>query len=220
MKYYLYLSKSKVEMLASQIPDSAFRGISAEFKANLGVLSTTVKTADASLPDDVYAKSEAVAKYLSKRGDVGTLTEPKAYIAGTLPMRWGTLWDYASDLLFFSGESNGRLLALIGASASAIGEPPRIESRHSIEYYTLKFLNTILGPKVVLDATASDKLPSQYPRDYSHYMQAVGSATSQLPPEGQAVEFLARVLFIDQDATPALVVATPLFVALATDEHA
>ncbi len=219
MKYYLYLSKTKVEMLASQIPASALRGISAEFKASIGVLSSTVKTADTPLPDNVYAKSEALYKYLSDAGEVGSVANPKAYIAGTLPLRWGTLWDYASDLLFFFGTSDGRLLALIGASASAVGEPTRIESRHSLEYYSLRFLNGMLDSKLVFEERErSEYFDRQTTRDYASYMKAIGAAASQLPQEVRKIEFLARVLFVDQDTDPALVVATPLFAALASDD--
>ena len=218
MKYYLYLSKSKIEMLAAQIPSSALKGVSAEFKANIGVLSSTVKAAEAPAADNVFSKTEAVAKHLKKLGKVGTISEPKLYVGGMLPMRWGTLWDYASDLLFFSGESNGRHVALVGASASAIGAPLRVESQHSLEYYSLRFLNGMLESKLVLaEDEPEQKSPEQHPRDHVSYMRAIGKATSQLPQEVQGVEFIARVLFVDQAATPGLIVATPLFAYLSEE---
>lgn len=219
MKYYLYLSETKIEMLAAQIPPSALKGISAELKANIGVLSSTVKTAESPVPDNVYAKADAVAKHLKKLGKVGSIETPKNYVGGTILMRWGTLWDYASDLLFFSGVDSGMHVALIGASASAVGEPPRIETKHSLEYYSLRFLNGMLESKLALSDNVSEQNSTeQHPRDYVNYMKAIGTATSQLPPEVQKIEFIARVLFLDQTASPGLLVATPLFAFISEDE--
>jgi len=44
LKYYVYISATKVGMLYPQIPADFLRGAEAELKINLGVISTSVKS--------------------------------------------------------------------------------------------------------------------------------------------------------------------------------
>jgi hypothetical protein len=79
-----------------------------------------------------------------------------------------------------------------------IGEVQRNESGHSPFYYTLKFLNCMVGGEP----------PSGNP-DYYSYREAFDIASAAAPLEAEAV-FFAKTLHQE----PGLVIATPLYVAI------
>ncbi|MFL6546991.1 MAG: DUF7019 family protein [Candidatus Udaeobacter sp.] len=50
MKYYLYISGTKVDMLYPQLPPAFLRGAEADFKINLGIVSSGVKAQAVPIP--------------------------------------------------------------------------------------------------------------------------------------------------------------------------
>src|SRR5262249_36307589 len=72
LKYYLYVSDTKVEMLEPQIS---------------GNRSAT----------DRFSRLRSVVNFLNDTGRVGTLADPREYFSGRLPMRWGPYTDAFLD---------------------------------------------------------------------------------------------------------------------------
>ena len=72
MKYYLYISAPKVEMLFPQIPPTFLQGASAELKVNLGLLSTTIKGTQPENFESLSLRVAAVSKYLQAHAEVST----------------------------------------------------------------------------------------------------------------------------------------------------
>lgn len=88
LRYYLYISKTKLEMLYQQITPIEKNKRSFEWKATLGVLSAAGKTEKESVPTQ-EKMLEMVIKEIEDAGQVGTVDDPNIYVKGTLPMRWG-----------------------------------------------------------------------------------------------------------------------------------
>ena len=143
LKYYLYISTTKVEMLFPQIPRNFLRGASADIKLNLGVVSATLKAAHQATDDTVLEKLASVSYYIRSRESLGTVDQPEAYLSGTMPMRYGVVSEYASQIAFFAGTASSRQVGLIGAVSSLVGVVKSAEAGHSPYYYTLRFLNNI-----------------------------------------------------------------------------
>lgn len=181
-KFYIYMSHTKVDMLYSQLPSTFRRDSEAE---------------QAFMP----TKLMAIRRYIENCEEVGTIQEPKTYISGTLPLRYGIVTEYASDIAYFGGKIDGQTLSLIGASASLVGAVKTTESNHAPFYYTMRFLNQI----VHADAPVNGQ------PDYYSFKKASKIALGCVPPEKYNLEFLAKVLYKE----PNLVVATPLYVAIA-----
>jgi hypothetical protein len=129
-------------------------------------------------------------------------------------MRWGCVAEYASDIAFFGGRLGGKTIALLGSSDSIIGAPNRADSNHAPFYYTLRFFNQMLqrqscklkdGGSPTLEETGEDNPP------YYGYAESVSIARRALKGSDANLEFLALVLHQEDK----LVVATPLYVALA-----
>ena len=200
LKYYLYMSKTKIEMLHPQIPVDFLKGASADVKINLGIVSSTIKASHVDSAVELPNKLVEVCEYLISKGKVGTVDKPKSYIVGILPLRFGIVREYASDIAFFGNVIENQKVGLIGATSSLVGESESTEVNHAPYYYTLKFLNQIAD---VGDET--NESPG-----YHTYHSAFDLALKTVPKNKQQLEFVAKVIHVEKG----LVLATPLYVAL------
>lgn len=91
MKYYLYVSDAKVDMLYSQIDKSLLKKIAVELSINLkplgAGLGATIKQIQSE--ETRYSKLRLVVEYVEKHLDVGWIDGPETYFKGSLPMSWG-----------------------------------------------------------------------------------------------------------------------------------
>lgn len=214
LRYFLYLSATKIDMLYPQIPPAFFDGAEAELKVNLGVISTGVKSRSPDRPTELSARASAIESHLSSEKVIGTIDKPRSWIKGNCPMLWGVVEEYASDIAFFGGKTEETTVALLGARDSIIGQPIVAESKHDPFYYTLKFFNHLVANAASAkpdDHTRSNAFGDDPP--YCSYKEAVNIATKALDSPGQIMqnlEFLALVLHHQEN----LIVGTPLYVAL------
>src|SRR5207302_1787459 len=86
LRYYLYISDSKLDMLYEQIEPRALRHLSAELKVDLKVASVILKHADN--PERTRAaKLRIVERFLDRHHQVGTLDDPAGdYFRGRMQM--------------------------------------------------------------------------------------------------------------------------------------
>jgi hypothetical protein len=178
-KYHVYISQTKVEMLYPQIP------------------SAPASASQDSLPQ----RLNAICDFVRQNEDVGTALEPGKYIFDTCALRYGIVWEYASDIAFLGGTIGSTTVGLIGSSTSLIGEAHRTQTHHSPYYYTLKFLNRLM---------ATERRPDASPPYYT-FAEATAIALHSLPPHHSTLEFLAKTLHKEEN----LVIATPIYVAMA-----
>ncbi|WP_211362216.1 DUF2510 domain-containing protein [Pseudonocardia cypriaca] len=202
-RYYLYLSRTKIEMLYPQVPRSFIRSLDAEVKASVGVVEATVKRGAEEERAGLELRAAIISDYLERHAEVGTVAEPKQYLKGTATMKYGIVSGYAADVAFFGGTIEGIRIGLIGSTTSVVGELERNESRHSLFYYTLKFLN-----RIARDPTGQHVSSSPPYFTHAQAFEIAAAATSQEAD----VEFVARVLHKEPD----LIIATPIYVALAS----
>jgi len=88
MKYYIYISDTKVDMLYPQIPKSLLKKIASSLNIDLKLLGVEVSVSGKSNPSDEtrYTKVKIVSEYIEKHIDVGTIDAPSTYLKGTLSM--------------------------------------------------------------------------------------------------------------------------------------
>jgi hypothetical protein len=212
LKYYVYLSATKVDMLYSQIPPAFLKGAEAELKINLAVVSSSIKGRGPEEATELPARTAAVASYIREQNGVGTVDNPQQWIEGGTSMRWGCVREYASDIAFFGGKVGDKTIALLGSSDSLIGAPKVSEASHAPFYYTMRFFNQMLENrrfKIADDDHPTDEGPVGKPPYYS-YDDSVKIALGALAGSDAKLEFLAFVLHKENK----LIVATPLYVAL------
>ena len=116
IKYYAYISPTKVDMLYSQIPPSIRDGIEAEVKMKLPLAE--VSFSKKQVPDNLYIKLDLVDRYLEGQGVVGSIWKSAEYFRGTLRMGWAQIHP---GILFFGGKLNETVIGLGGSMNNLLG---------------------------------------------------------------------------------------------------
>lgn len=126
IKYYLYLSQVKIEMLWGQISIADRKSISAELKVNIGVISAGIRANDKE--ETIYNQLKVVSEYLQKNKHIGTLDSPGKFFRGTINMSWQELSFYNDPnfdgkMVLFSGVDDGsnKIVGLVGSAAHIVG---------------------------------------------------------------------------------------------------
>ena len=108
VKYYIYVSDSKIDMLYPQIVNLALKDSQSNQKTR-------------------YDKLNVIIKHIEKQYGVGTVDSPKEYFKGVLPMRWGPYGfvppGESNNFIYFGGKTtSGTILGLGGSIHHLIGE--------------------------------------------------------------------------------------------------
>lgn len=116
MRYYLYISDSKIDMLFGQIPQRLRRRLAAELTIDLKLVSATL--APSRTDETRYSKTDLVVHYLERHAEVGSVDYPQQYFRGTLPMRWG---QATPRMVYFGGETARTVFGLGGSMRHVLG---------------------------------------------------------------------------------------------------
>ena len=201
LRFYVYISAAKVNLLLSQ---------SATAGQDLGVPSGDVGYDDKEAL--INALNAAIA-ILKRNEYVGTVDQPKRWIEGRASLQHGIIGDDPMDIALFGGHVGETMLALIGSSESLIGATRVSGSNHTPLHYTLSTWNRLLkdgdGQLTEKDQAAPERYDSQSTDRVKKSMQRL---LNTLPPFKTELEFLALVLHQGEH----LVLATPIFVSFAT----
>ena len=217
IKYYLYVSDTKVDMLYAQIPQSIKDKIAAEIKIDLQILSVTFKDKDTANEETRYSKLNLVTNYIDKHLEIGTLKNPAAYIKDVMSMRWTQLGDAA----YFGGQNSDLDIGLCGSACHLTGQPvPKTGSKYSTSLGASRFFNEFMTHYVTPETKDTNnallkgllQIKDADNEIMFKYMNNVYKNLEQTPP--QKLDFVARVLFKGQDTDRTTLLATPIYVAL------
>ncbi|HYT46447.1 MAG TPA: SAVMC3_10250 family protein [Methylomirabilota bacterium] len=86
MKYYIYISDTKVDMLYPQIPKPVLKRIASSLSIDLKLLGAelSVGIKNNQVDETRYAKVRIVSEYIEKHLDVGSIDAPSTYFKGKL----------------------------------------------------------------------------------------------------------------------------------------
>jgi hypothetical protein len=141
MKYYIYISNSKLDMMFPQVPKQLADQVATELGVNTGLLKASVKPRE--VTETSISKLQVVTQYLLSSGAVGDVRSPGAYFKGTLPMQTTlisnpedeVIGDYAAITFSSYGYSDGQkkgfgAVVLVGSYHNTIGmqDAPRKRS--------------------------------------------------------------------------------------------
>lgn len=223
LKYYLYVSKAKLDMLYDQIAFSGKEKKSVEWVLDLKPFKASRKSEREDEPDR-DDKLKAVIEALEQSQIVGTVDEPKEYVKGTLPMRWGIYRDAGRPteeppLVYFGGRTEQTIFGFGGSSRHVEGNAgcAATGSRSVTPFLVTHLL---------------DGMPSEgwnaYPirgndDDQSTY-EAIVLATDNIRPPDQNLEFISKTLLLGKHLdsgkgrkkTMCVLLGSPLYVALAS----
>lgn len=210
MRYYVYISDAKVDMLYEQIPQGPRARIAAELKIDLKVVSVSIR--DRGTDSTRLGRLQVVENYLKRTEQVGSFANPSAWFEDRLTLRSGVYRSAPGGLVYFSGERGGALLALIGSARHLTGEQAA-QSELQVGFSNLPSLVTYIADELP-EPLAQDGLTDE---DWA--LREIVEFTSSLTGVSQSYAFLARRLLereIDRgDGTPSpILLGTPLYVAL------
>ncbi|GAA3811026.1 DUF7019 family protein [Streptomyces phyllanthi] len=208
VRYYLYVSDAKVDMMLAQIDPAYARKRVTEFSIGLTVAGAK-RTVEAVGPDR-FTRLERVLRHLEDHADLGTVDEPGQYVHGVLPMQWSVIGD--GDTVYFGGRTERTVVGLGGSAGHVLGtvagEPPP-QTRLSASV-----------PPVLLDRLAA---PAQQDGTGDpDALATVVQANGVLRGPAQTVEFVAkRMLYgpcpypeLQRGGDMAVLLGSPLYVAL------
>jgi len=212
LRFYVYISDAKVEMLMAQIPPRALKRIGAELSINLKVLS--VKFTERESLDSRYSRAAAVTQYLTAQGLVSEVNDSSMYFAvERAPMRWAHVGN--PGLVFFAGEIEGSVVFLTGSPHHVIGAAPRavIDPRPPASH-------TILPLDAYWDVFDDWNEPAEIggsrPADLAGSFHKGLFRESPHTPATESLSFLARRMLRHEDSTRqrTIVLGSPVWVAV------
>ncbi|GHC55099.1 DUF7019 family protein [Streptomyces flavofungini] len=119
LRYYVYVSTAKVDMLYGQIPPKLLRRLAVEAKVDLKVVSVAVQSPRADT--SAYDRLDLVEAYLDREFDVSWMSEPTAWFRGDLGLRIAGYGGDANSPTLMTGRDGDTVVALIGSAHHLIG---------------------------------------------------------------------------------------------------
>ncbi|MEW2528319.1 SAVMC3_10250 family protein [Streptomyces sp. NPDC047071] len=219
MRYYIYLSTAKVDMLYEQIPPKLARRLAVEATVDLKVLSLAVQSPRGDT--STYDRLDLVEAYLEREFDVSWMSEPSAWFRGDLGLRIAGYGD-ADGPTMMTGRDGDTVVALIGSAHHLIGYQAAPDM-HRVGYSGLPSIFRLLqemppGWEHQFDGRWRARMPSR------------GSVTDDVLRVAESLtvppvycEFLARRLLSgtvtrEDGKELTVVVGTPVYVAMSDGE--
>ena len=168
-KYYLYVSRTKIEMLAGQI---------------------------SSAQGSIFQALGSVVRHLDGEGLIGACDQPRAYFRGVMDMHFGDVSFYRGGgrMVLFSGlTEKGTRVGLVGSTAHVVGAPTM--DPESLGYARPEFWLTIIES---LTPPSQDRLLEQM-HDLDNMIDYQARRRSEAPKqkvEFVARQFVARDRFL------------------------
>ncbi|NVC28581.1 hypothetical protein FCU42_15600 [Vibrio parahaemolyticus] len=176
MRYYLYISEPKVDMLYSQIPAKMLDNIAGKLTIDLKLIKT--EFSESPQEKTLHAKILMIEEYLQQCNFVGSTSAPNKYILDSSSMKMAS---YPSGLVYFGAE-NGAIVGLGGSATNVLGD--RSEGRahsHSVTPILVQALKDEFENVVAENCESSA-------------LAGVELATSQMTGVKQKMSFLAKTL--------------------------
>lgn len=243
MKYYLYISDTKVDMLLQQIPHDVKEKLASEFKIDLKILGATWKR-ESEIERGRISRLEAVCEFLNTFGNVGHADEPSQYIADTLLMKWNTYTHDLGkvDIVYFGGVTDKSIVGLAGSTHHLIGstlQPKDViissagmSAGPPIIFWLEGLGRTVCDSLMIYEYMRPDDTYRNLGPESNSWLMNAFLVTQTMQGPKQNLEFLAKRLFqgdyyydrkqyeapiktLEDKKLWHVVIGTPLYVALA-----
>lgn len=226
VRFYLYVSDTKVDMLFEQMFTTSKRSFHTDFTLRAGVVAGSAKASTEDSPPDRDDKLRAVEDRLLEEGLVGTPHAPKDYFKGILPMRWGMYNDLESRpencpaLVYFGGfdPTTPLVVGLGGSSTHVLGHSGATStySRSATPTLVKWIVKGLYDDERISDPES--ELKFRIGRDL---FEGMCVALHYLKPPTQQLEFLAKTVCVGKSCglqhmigvdDTQVVLGTPLYV--------
>jgi hypothetical protein len=222
LRYYVYVSGAKVEMLHAQIPQKLLSRLAAEAKVDLKVAGVSVQR-PARQEAGLYARLDVVEGFLEREYDVGWMSSGAEEEAGSGFWFRGEAGlrvsgdGLAEGPVLMSGVEGDTLVALVGSAHHLVGHSAAPELGR-VGHSLLPSLFRLLQ-----EASRAETAGVPAARPAGGVLHDVAQVCDRLAGPAMWCEFLARELLRGRvtDGTGVqreVVVGTPLYVALSEEQ--
>ena len=217
-KHFLYLSPEKVESLYAQLTMRERRKIANQLEIDLKIVKGRVSFEQ--VPDNVYRRLRVVLRHLDRENAVGSVDLPAQYVAGSLPMTWGTLetasGDLAASVVYFGTRLDKCSIGLGGSSSNVVGELADGARRSGSNAPALLDALRAADADSPEDLLAVRLLRGNHGQADGWELDMIEKSIDTLPGVTQQVEFVARRLIegVSRDGKRKILLGSPLYVAL------
>ena len=220
MRYYVYISDAKVDMLLPQVPGALQKKVAAKLGFDIHILKGEIATERATLETRV-ARLSAVENHINSTQQVGTLDDPQPWISGEAAAKIVRLQEN-TNVVFFIIETSHTIIAMGGSSKHLTSEVESegIESGYSFTPTLLReFEREIVDRPNFLAFPSNFKVLSEriQPGGMTQWTQLVYDAARQIGGVDivQSISFLAKRLLEEDYLGKRVILGTPLYVSLA-----
>jgi hypothetical protein len=211
VKYYLYISDAKVDMLLPQIPHETKKKIATEFGFDFKIFKAGRKSEE-DPEDNRITRLEAVVAFLREYGNLGSIDEPDEFIEGSAVMAMQS----DQEIVLFTGVGERTTVCLGGSSRHLLGNPPVADGS--------RMTSMAGGIYQWLEENEKDRDALHgFSPAWSISWLAEKSMKDSIIPK-QPVEFVAKRLLFEPNPRPEaadgsdspshVLLATPLYVAM------
>lgn len=125
MRYYIYVSPTKVEQLFAQIPQQQVKRLVTKLTVDLKIVKAEISARESQ--ETLFSRLVVVERFLEEESVVGSVDQPQAYLSGSMSLHWITLDDERErrgeePVVFFSGETSETVVGLAGSASNVLGE--------------------------------------------------------------------------------------------------
>lgn len=212
MRFYIYVSDSKVDMLLAQIPHDAQQTLATEFKVDLRIFSATRRSQE-EVESNRFTRLEVVTTFIREFGNIGTIDEPDDFIEGSQEMQWGPYsFEHDNPPVYFGCTTEQTIFGMGGSMKHLIGGGG--DSRphsHSITPVLVRYLEQELQ-----GANLEAENEQQRRSGIDWGLCAVELATTQMKGPKQPLEFMAKRLLHGKGYSKKkkVLLASPIYVAM------
>jgi len=212
IKYYVYISPSKIDMLFHQIPKELQSSIQKGLEIDLKLIKMSFS--EKQIDETLYSKLSIVIKYLEKNGGIGDVFTPKEYFKGLLFMEWAQIH---ASVVFWGGKVNDIAIGLGGSMNNVLGhETKDVEKGISHTPWLVSLLSqeveSIIKPSIVQENEFIKDGESEFER---RVLASTYSWADDLSIRSyQKCEFVAKKLRFANYQNHRVLLGTPLYVAI------
>jgi hypothetical protein len=216
MKYYTYISDSKLEMLYRQIPPKITARIAAEFKLDLRVIAVSLRHDPSE--ENRYGKLRIVESYVDRNFQVGKVADPTPWFRGSMTLRSSI---YRNRLLLSTGLHLGVRVILIGSSRHLLGGQYPVGDQ-AVSFSGIAAAMDVLEQIVpvlsdlVSESDAKGDDSDIRVKNSARLLAEIHTIAFDSTGIDESCEFLARRLLVGDDGLmpTRVLLGTPLYVAL------
>lgn len=215
MRYYLYISTSKIDMLAPQISSGNKKKISFEFGFDVKILNSLFKT-EKSIEDNTIKKLNLIENYLYQNNYVGDLSSDRPWIKiNAINARLCSFADFDLGVLYICDELDNTIIAIGGSPEHLIGKVQQPLQRFHATSLLAGIAYSLENFLVTGDSTMKTNSKVFKSIDGANYYGKLLSSIYSIGGlQNQKISFLAKILKkVDYDNKTYLI-ATPLFISL------